>query len=270
MAIIFIRWIDRQHRIETISYQSDTGLVERESCFSQLRYLSAFPSSCTLKQGQKLSKMKTFFKEKISQSFKDCFSSSGGSMWVHTRRQVAATCRGDTLQRQIRRFVCTGEICENLCRCNRILSPQQVAQIQSDLIFCDLLQRQNSVAETKIFTKILQYTRSDLSLRRVASPCCCNQSPDLYTWSDMSLRRVAATCRLVCTDLQTELRPEGPNKCFETVPPPPPHPLSYLKVWIGHCHQCFWPPCSQIIIGGKLQYERGLNLKTVDTFVLSV
>ena len=34
MAIIFIRWIDRQHRIETISYQSDTGLVERESCFS--------------------------------------------------------------------------------------------------------------------------------------------------------------------------------------------------------------------------------------------
>ena len=90
-----------QHKIETISYQSDTSLVERESCFSQLRYLSAFPSSCALKQGQKLSKMKTFFKEKISQSFKDCFSSSGGSMWVHTRRQVAATCRGDTLQRQI-------------------------------------------------------------------------------------------------------------------------------------------------------------------------
>ena len=48
------------------------------------------------------------------------------------------------------------------------------ATIQSDLIFCDLLQRQNYVAETKIFTKILQYTRSDLSLRRVASPCSCN------------------------------------------------------------------------------------------------
>ena len=108
-----------------------------------------------------------------------------------SRRHVAAT----------NRFVCTGEICENLCRCNRILSPQQVAQIQSDLIFCDLLQRQNSVAETKIFTKILQYTLSDLSLRRVASPCCCNLLPDLFTWSDLSLRRVAATCRLVCTDL---------------------------------------------------------------------
>ena len=34
---------------------------------------------------------------------------------------------------------------------------------------CDLLRRQNSVAETKIFTKILQYTRSDLSLPCVAS-----------------------------------------------------------------------------------------------------
>ena len=86
---------------------------------------------------------------------------------VHTRRHVAAT----------NRFVCSGEFCENLCRSNRILSPQQVAQIQSDLIFCDLLQRQNSVAGTKIFTKIL------------------------HTWGDLSPRRVAATCRLVCTDL---------------------------------------------------------------------
>ena len=40
----------------------------------------------------------------------------------------------------------------------------KVAQILSDLIFCDLLQRQNYVAEIKIFTKILQHTRSDLSL----------------------------------------------------------------------------------------------------------
>ena len=91
----------------------------------------------------------------------------------HTRRQVAATCRGDTLQRQI--ASCALEkIRENLCRRNKILATQQVAQIQSDLIFCNLLQRQNFVAETKIFTNILQYTRSDLSLRRVASLCCCN------------------------------------------------------------------------------------------------
>ena len=45
---------------------------------------------------------------------------------------------------------------------------------------CGLLRRQISVAATKIFTKILQYTRSDLSLRRVASPCCCKLSPSEY------------------------------------------------------------------------------------------
>ena len=79
MGTIFIRWIDRQHWIETILYKVILAWVERESCFSQLRYLSSLPSSCTRKQGQKLSKMKAFFKEKIIQSFKDCFSFSGGS-----------------------------------------------------------------------------------------------------------------------------------------------------------------------------------------------
>ena len=34
-----------------------------------------------------------------------------------------------------------------------------------DLIFCDMLLRQNSVEETKIFIKIVQYTESDLSLQ---------------------------------------------------------------------------------------------------------
>ena len=38
---------------------------------------------------------------------------------VHTRRQVAATCRGDILQRQIASCVLEN-FCENLCRCNRI------------------------------------------------------------------------------------------------------------------------------------------------------
>ena len=36
---------------------------------------------------------------------------------------------------------------------------------QISLNLCDLLRRQNSVAEIKIFTKILQYTR--MSLQRV-------------------------------------------------------------------------------------------------------
>ena len=95
------------------------------------------------------------------------------------------------------------------------LSPQQVAQIQSDVIFCDLLQRQNSFAETKIFTKILQYTRSDLSLRRVAATCCCNKSPILYTWSYL----VTATC---CCNLSPSVyRPldhgDYENKIFSTL-----------------------------------------------------
>ena len=51
--------------------------------------------------------------------------------------------------------------------CNRILSPQQVAQILSDLIFL------RHVAAPKIFAKIVQYTR-------VATTCYCNMSPSVY------------------------------------------------------------------------------------------
>ena len=46
--------------------------------------------------------------------------------------------------------------CGNLCLSNVILSLWQVAQILPDLILCNLLQWQNSVAETKI----LSYTHS--------------------------------------------------------------------------------------------------------------
>ena len=66
---------------------------------------------------------------------------------------------GDKLQQHFaatvtatNRFVCTGEFCENLCLSNRILPLQQVPQILTDLIFCNMLLRQNSVAETKVFT----------------------------------------------------------------------------------------------------------------------
>ena len=69
--------------------------------------------------------------------------------------------------------------CSNTSR-RQITPCVQVAQILSDLIFCNVLLRQNSVAETKIFTKILQYTRSDLSLRRAVTTCCCNLSPSVY------------------------------------------------------------------------------------------
>ena len=98
-------------------------------------------------------------------------------MSLPTRRRVAAALRGDyllrvyrscdklrdKLQRQIV-FCVLENFCENLCFSNRILSPQQLTRIQSDLLLCDSLRRQNSVAETKIFAKVLQLTRSDLPL----------------------------------------------------------------------------------------------------------
>ena len=86
------------------------------------------------------------------------------------RRHVAAT----------NRFVCTGEFLW------KSLSPQQnfVAATsrkksnQTESV--RLVAATNSVAATKIFTKILQYTRSDLSLQRVAATCCCNLSPSVH------------------------------------------------------------------------------------------
>ena len=133
---------------------------------------------------------------------------------VHTRRQVAATSRGDqitpcvkdrrlvaatrcgdTSQRQITSCVLEN-FCENLCLRNRILSLQQVAKNQIRLNLCDLLRRQNSVAATKIFTK---------TLHDHEAICRCN----------VSSRHVAATCRLVCTTLQNlRLSSDSPfNTC---------------------------------------------------------
>ena len=79
-----------------------------------------------------------------------------------SQQHVSKTRRSDKIT------ACVQEnFCENLCLCNRILSPQQFAQILFDLNFCNILLRQNSVAETKIFTKILLYTRIDF----VATTC---------------------------------------------------------------------------------------------------
>ena len=96
----------------------------------------------------------------------DRATSCSNKVWRH----VAAT----------NRFVCTGESLW------KYLSPQQnfVAATsrkksnQTESV--RLVAATNSVAATKIFTKILQYIRSDLSLQRVAATCCCNLSPSVY------------------------------------------------------------------------------------------
>ena len=81
---------------------------------------------------------------------------------VHAQWQIAATCHSNG-------FVCSEEFCENLFLHDRILSQQHVVENQIRQNFYDLLQWQ-------IFTKVLQ-----------------------YTWSNVSLQGVAATSRLTCT-----------------------------------------------------------------------
>ena len=90
---------------------------------------------------------------------------------VHVARLVLGSHCSDTSQWQIP---------SSVCLCNRILLPQQVPQILYDLTFCDMLLRQNSVTETKIFTVILQYTQSDLSPWCVAVTHCCNLLSSVY------------------------------------------------------------------------------------------
>ena len=64
-----------------------------------------------------------------------------GLSFLQNQTETLATQASDTWQRQIASCVLEN-FCENLCLCNRILSPQQVAQIRSDLIICDMLRRQ--------------------------------------------------------------------------------------------------------------------------------
>ena len=91
-----------------------------------------------------------------------------------SRRQVAVT----------NRFVCAGKYLR------KSLSPQRVAQNQIRLNKCNLLRRQNSAVQTKIFPKILQQTRSDLLQQPIARPvhtewfvtakCCSDMSLSVY------------------------------------------------------------------------------------------
>ena len=117
---------------------------------------------------------------------------------IHTRRHVAATLRGDKslrvyrsgdklLQQVARQVPVTnrsvrtpsGEF-KSLSQQHNFVASTSLTNSVWLLIFCDLLPWQNSVAETKILTKLLQYTKSDLSQRRVAATCCRNLSLDVF------------------------------------------------------------------------------------------
>ena len=86
------------------------------------------------------------------------------------RRHVAAT----------NRFVCTGEFLWKSfsLQQNFVAAISRKKSNQTESV--RLVAVTNSVAATKIFTKILQYTESDLSLQRVTATCCCNLSPSVY------------------------------------------------------------------------------------------
>ena len=80
-----------------------------------------------------------------------------GSCTNKLRRRIAGTSG----------FVCTGDFLVKNFLSNRILSLHQVAQILSDLIFL------RHVAATKIFAKIVQYTR-------VTAACYCKLLPCVF------------------------------------------------------------------------------------------
>ena len=109
-----------------------------------------------------------------------------------SRRHVAAT----------NRFVCTGEFLWKSLQQNFVPATSCTNSVWFD--FLRLVRATKLCCGDKIFIKILKYTRSDLSLRYVTPPCCCNGLPDLYTWSDLSPRLVVSTCHLVCSDLKME------------------------------------------------------------------
>ena len=102
-----------------------------------------------------------------------------------TRWQVAATdpsvctCRATSRRITLQWHITVTNPFKRLSLQQNLL-PQQVPQILYDLTFCDMLLRQNSVTETKIFTIILQYTQSDLSRWCVAVTHCCNLLSSVY------------------------------------------------------------------------------------------
>ena len=78
-----------------------------------------------------------------------------------------ATCCSNKSQQQVaatNHFACTGEFLKKFLspRQNFVIASSRTESIRLNL--CNILRQQNSVAETKIFAEILQYTQSDLLL----------------------------------------------------------------------------------------------------------
>ena len=85
---------------------------------------------------------------------------------VQVKRLVAATCCGDTSHQQIA-FCVLEKFCEKLCLYYRILLRQQVTQVLSDLVFCNMLLWQNSPVHAKQFVAVM--CRREMLLQLVTS-----------------------------------------------------------------------------------------------------
>ena len=98
---------------------------------------------------------------------------------VHTRRQVAATCRGDILQLQIASCVLEN-FCENLYRCNRICRRNKSHRFSLIWFFA-------TCCSDKILLRRQRFSQKFSSTYEAI--CRCDVSPYL----------VAATSRQTCT-----------------------------------------------------------------------
>ena len=98
---------------------------------------------------------------------------------VQVRRLVAATCYGDTSEQQLALCVLEKFLWKSLSLQQNYVA----ATSHTNSVWFDFLQHVAATkfcCRAKIFTKILQYTWSDLLLRRAVATCCCNLSPSVY------------------------------------------------------------------------------------------
>ena len=107
-------------------------------------------------------------------------SSSAGLRSVHTRRQVAATCRDGMLQQQIASCVLE-YFCENLCSATEFCRCNMLQKIKSDRI-CVTCRGNKILLQRQRFSQNFSSTHKVICLH------------------DVSPQHVAATSRQTCAD----------------------------------------------------------------------
>lgn len=76
---------------------------------------------------------------------------------------------------------------------DRILLPRRATKIHTDLILCDLLKRQNSVVETKIYIK-----NSNTDIKQFTATWCSDMSLSVYRPTSNKNWKMIKTSFLIC------------------------------------------------------------------------